>query len=126
MARSIPVEWTLFGQGPWDYSSNSEFIYQFWVNSTIRAKPYETVFTIGMRGDGDSKFSRLSSLLAFMPSIAALPAGEGIPLLQKVIADQRTIMTDVFNGTDVTTIPQMWCLCTDLYFSLVLFSHASR
>lgn len=51
--RSIPVEWTLFGQGAWNYSTNAPFIYQFWVNGTERAKPYESIFTIGMRGDGD-------------------------------------------------------------------------
>lgn len=50
MMRSIPVEWTLFGQGAWDYSTNAQFIYNFWVNSTIRAKPYENIFTVGMRG----------------------------------------------------------------------------
>ena len=55
MMRSIPVEWTLFGQGPWDYSTNAQFIYNFWVNGTIRAKPYENIFTVGMRGDGDCK-----------------------------------------------------------------------
>ena len=50
MMRSIPVEWGLFGVGPWDYTTNSQFIYQFWVNGTIRAKPYEGIFTVGMRG----------------------------------------------------------------------------
>ena len=53
MMRSIPVEWTLFGEGPWNYSTNAAFIYQFWVNGTERAKPYESIYTIGMRGDGD-------------------------------------------------------------------------
>ena len=53
MTRSIPVEWGLFGVGQWDYSENRDFIYQFWVNSTERAKNYETLFTIGMRGNGD-------------------------------------------------------------------------
>ena len=56
MMRSIPVEWSLFGVGDWNYTTNSEFIYNFWVNGTIRAKPYENVFTVGMRGDGDCKF----------------------------------------------------------------------
>ena len=53
--RSIPVEWTLFGNGSWDYSTNSEFIYDFWVNGTERAEPYESLFTVGMRGNGDGK-----------------------------------------------------------------------
>ncbi|KAH8117845.1 hypothetical protein DFH11DRAFT_1839415 [Phellopilus nigrolimitatus] len=94
MMRSIPVEWGLFGIGPWDYSMNSQNIYNFWVNGTIRAKPYENIFTVGMRGDGD----------------LALPADSGIAVLEKVISDQRQILMDVYNETDVTNIPQMWAL----------------
>ncbi|KAL5526413.1 hypothetical protein ACEPAF_8136 [Sanghuangporus sanghuang] len=94
MMRSIPVEWGLFGVGQWDYGTNPQFIYNFWVNGTERAKPYENIFTVGMRGDGD------------------LPLSEGtnIDLLEKVISDQRQILMDVFNTTDVTDIPQMWAL----------------
>ena len=57
--RSIPVEWSLFGTGPWDYGSNAKEIYNFWVNGTERAEPYENMWTVGMRGDGAS-----SALLA--------------------------------------------------------------
>ncbi|KAK7447069.1 hypothetical protein VKT23_014281 [Stygiomarasmius scandens] len=98
MMRSIPVEWGLLGKGDWNYTTNSEFIYQFWVNSTIRAKPFESLYTLGMRGNGD------------------LPLGEGtnIALLEKIIADQRQILTDVFNGTDITAIPQVWTLSDGL------------
>ncbi|THV03529.1 hypothetical protein K435DRAFT_835829 [Dendrothele bispora CBS 962.96] len=94
MMRAIPPEWTLFGQGDWNYTTNSDFIYQFWVNGTKRAKPFESLFTMGMRGNGDE------------------PLGEGtnIALLERVISDQRQILTDVFNGTDITTIPQVWTL----------------
>jgi hypothetical protein len=53
--RSSPVEWTLFGEGAWDYSTNSENLYNYFVEGTERAKPYESLFTIGMRGAGDSK-----------------------------------------------------------------------
>ncbi|EJD06971.1 uncharacterized protein FOMMEDRAFT_131740 [Fomitiporia mediterranea MF3/22] len=94
MMRSIPVEWSLFGVGPWDYSTNAQFIYNFWVNGTERAKPYENIFTVGMRGDGD------------------LPASEGtdIQLLEKIMSDQRQILMSVYNTTDVTDIPQAWAL----------------
>lgn len=57
MMRSIPVEWGLFGVGEWDYSSNQQFIYNFWVNSTERSDAFENVFTVGMRGDGDCEFT---------------------------------------------------------------------
>ncbi|KAI0691797.1 hypothetical protein BC835DRAFT_1278866 [Cytidiella melzeri] len=94
MARSIPVEWTLFGVGPWDYSENADFIYQFWVNSTERVKNFETLFTLGMRGDGDLPLSQDGS----------------IQLLETIIANQTTILETVINGTNVEDIPQMWCL----------------
>ena len=51
MMRSTPVEWYLFGTGPWNYTTNTEEIYNFWLNSTIRAAPYENIFTVGMRGE---------------------------------------------------------------------------
>ncbi|KAJ3551132.1 hypothetical protein NM688_g4903 [Phlebia brevispora] len=94
MMRSIPVEWNLFGVGPWDYSSNKANIYPFWVEGAERAKPYEGIFTVGMRGDGDLPLSE----------------GQDISLLEQIVDDQRTILSTVFNETDVTTIPQMWCL----------------
>ena len=56
MARSIPVEWNILGQGAWDYSVNQQFIYDFWVNGTLRVKGFENVFTVGMRGNGDRRF----------------------------------------------------------------------
>ena len=50
--RSVPVEWDLFGQGPWDYATNQQNVYNFWKVGAERAAPYEGVFTIGMRGNG--------------------------------------------------------------------------
>ncbi|KAH9894039.1 hypothetical protein C8Q73DRAFT_500700 [Cubamyces lactineus] len=94
MMRSIPVEWSLFGVGPWDYESNAKEIYNFWVNGTERAKPYENMWTVGMRGDGDLPLSE----------------GQNIQVLEQVVSDQRQILMDVFNITDVTTIPQVWTL----------------
>ncbi|CCM00698.1 uncharacterized protein FIBRA_02738 [Fibroporia radiculosa] len=94
MMRSIPVEWNLFGVGPWDYDTNAQNIYDFWVVGAERAKPYENIFTVGMRGDGDEP----------------LAGGQNIALLEEIIANQRTILGDTYPGQNVTTIPQMWCL----------------
>ena len=44
-----------------------------------------------------------------------LSEGQDISLLEQVISDQRQILSDVFNTTDVTTIPQMWCLCKEVH-----------
>ncbi|KAJ3557630.1 hypothetical protein NM688_g1372 [Phlebia brevispora] len=94
MMRGTPIEWDLFGSGPWDYGVNAQNIYNYWVYGAERAKPYESIFTMGMRGAGDLPLSE----------------GENIQLLEKIVSDQRQILTDVFNGTNITTIPQMWCL----------------
>ncbi|KAJ6564988.1 hypothetical protein DFH09DRAFT_1475574 [Mycena vulgaris] len=94
MQRSIPVEWGLFGQGPWDYEVNSENILPFWVNGTIRAKPYENVWTVGMRGNGDEPIT----------------GADAITLLEHITANQTQIFQQVFNETDVSTIPQVWAL----------------
>ncbi|CDO68743.1 Glycoside Hydrolase Family 115 protein [Trametes cinnabarina] len=92
MMRSTPVEWDLFGQGPWDYQANAQNIYNYWVEGVKRSKDYENIFTVGMRG------------------AVPLPAGEGIPLLEKAVSDQRGILMNIFNISDVTTIPQVWTL----------------
>ena len=43
----------------------------------------------------------------------AVPAAPGtnIALLEKIISDQRQIISNVYNITDVTQIPQVWTLC---------------
>ncbi|KAF5366813.1 hypothetical protein D9758_006550 [Tetrapyrgos nigripes] len=156
MLRSIPIEWQLLGKGEWNYTTNSDFIFQWWVNSTIRAKPYESIYTLGMRGDGDCMYQlfhhgtgtnmvnhaivlhnmaprwqlhtihcHLQTMMVFAwpayamhgnlminDALVSVPLGEGtnIALLEKIISDQREIISDVFNGTNVTTIPQVWTL----------------
>ena len=42
---------------------------------------------------------------------AAISGSNPIQLLDKIITDQRTLLKDVFNTSDVTTIPQVWTLC---------------
>ncbi|RPD63354.1 hypothetical protein L227DRAFT_386788 [Lentinus tigrinus ALCF2SS1-6] len=94
MMRSIPVEWNLLGVGAWDYSTNQQNVYNFWKVGVERARPYEGVYTIGMRGNGELPLSE----------------GQNVQLLEQIVADQRQLLMDVFNTTDVTTIPQVWTL----------------
>lgn len=63
MMRSTPNEFSLVGEGPWDYVSNKDNIYNYWLDGARRAKPYESVFTLGMRGFGDRKGFERSYLL---------------------------------------------------------------
>ena len=36
---------------------------------------------------------------------------QNIELMEKIVADQRQLLTEVFNTSDITTIPQVWTLC---------------
>ena len=61
MMRSTPNEWNLFGNGTWDYSTNADNIYPYLYEGAKRASPYESIFSMGMRGAGDCECSLLSS-----------------------------------------------------------------
>ena len=52
MARNTP-EWSQYGEGDWNFTKNTETLHDFWVYGAERAKGYETMFTVGMRGNGD-------------------------------------------------------------------------
>jgi hypothetical protein len=86
-------EWTYLGQGPWDYDKNPKVLQEFWRGGMERMKNFETVVTVGMRGDGDAPMSE----------------GANIALLQRIIKDQRNIMTKV-TGKKAEEIPQVWAL----------------
>jgi len=61
MARNKP-EWDRAQEGPWDWT-NSEFLEKFWKTGVERAKGRETLFTMGMRGDGDMPLTGASNEL---------------------------------------------------------------
>ncbi len=87
-------EWNRYGKGPWEYSKNREAIYQFWQQGAERHKNLENIFTLGMRGQEDEPMSE----------------GENIGLLEKIVADQRQILTETFKDRDIKTVPQVWAL----------------
>ena len=41
-----------------------------------------------------------------------LSEDQNIELMETIVSDQRDLLMDVFNTSDVTTIPQVWTLCT--------------
>ena len=86
-------EWKRHGTGPWDYSRNAETLRKFWEQGIDRNKNYESIVTLGMRGDGDMPMS----------------ATANISLLEKIVADQRKILAEHMNP-DLTKIPQDWAL----------------
>jgi hypothetical protein len=88
-------EWKRHGKGPWNYITNSAVLDAFWDEGIQRNRNYESIITVGMRGDGD---------LPMTPSgdIAANTA-----LLEKIVADQRAIIAHRM-GPNLSAVPQLW------------------
>ena len=86
-------EWKRQGKGAWDYSTNGEELREFWSQGIERNKSYESIITLGMRGDGDMPMSQESN----------------VALLEKIVADQRKILAREMNP-DLDKIPQSWAL----------------
>jgi len=86
-------EWRRYGSGPWNYEKNPETLRNFWRESIRERKDYETIITVGMRGDGDE----------------AMTEGTAIALLERIIADQRQILAEE-TGKQPSELPQAWAL----------------
>ncbi|WP_188152205.1 glycosyl hydrolase 115 family protein [Teredinibacter waterburyi] len=87
-------EWNRYGKGRWEYSTNPDELAKFWEQGARRNKAYESIFTMGMRGQEDKPMSE----------------GENIELLEAIVQDQRNILTKVFDDRPITDVPQVWCL----------------
>ena len=98
-------EWTKaknnYGNGQWDYAKNEDGLKKFWTEGIERNKNYESLVTVGIRGDGD----------VAMADAGGLEANK--KLLEKVITDQRQILAEHLNP-DVTKVPQLWALFTEV------------
>lgn len=86
-------EWERSNKGPWDYSSNAPELREYWKQGIERNDSYESVITLGMRGNGD------------MP----MAESDDRALLEKIVADQRKIIGDV-RHVDPAIVPQDWAL----------------
>lgn len=85
-------EWKRHGKGPWNYEQNAENLRAFWTEGIRRNRAYESIITIGMRGDGDLPMSEESN----------------VALLQGIVAAQRKILEE--NYPPENRPPQMWAL----------------
>ncbi|MFE1879886.1 glycosyl hydrolase 115 family protein [Streptomyces diastatochromogenes] len=83
------------GTGEWSYRRNAEAIRAYWRAGIQRMvdQGFEGVVTLGMRGNGDT----------------SLPDGDGIELMQEIIAAQRQIIEEV-TGKPAAETPQVWTL----------------
>jgi hypothetical protein len=86
-------EWRYLGKGEWNYSKNPKALQEFWRGGMERMKDFETIVTVGMRGDGDEPMSEDAN----------------IALLQRIVKDQRAIISKV-TGKKPEATPQVWAL----------------
>lgn len=86
-------DWKRRGNGEWDFTKNKDGLSDFWRSGIERSKDYETVVTIGMRGDGDM----------------AMGGDFNIALMEDIVSTQREIIRSV-TGKDASETPQVWAL----------------
>jgi hypothetical protein len=91
MGRS-QAEWKL-GSKAWDYTKNDSTLRSFWQGGVERNRNWETITTIGMRGDGDVPMSKENN----------------VALLERIVKDQRDIISKVTDQKPEKT-PQLWAL----------------
>ncbi len=89
-------EWKHHGTGAWNYSTNSDVLKKFWADGIRRNRNFESIVTIGMRGDGDEPMTKGGDMKA------------NIALLERIVADQRALLASI--NPDVTKVPQLWAL----------------
>ena len=86
-------EWKRYGKDPWNYQTNAPVLQEFWRQGIRNMGSHESIVTIGMRGDGDEPMSE----------------DNNIKLLEKIVADQRQILTEeTYKPAEQT--PQLWAL----------------
>nr|HPR33484.1 glycosyl hydrolase 115 family protein [Prolixibacteraceae bacterium] len=78
---------------PWNYETNAAELKKFWTEGIERIGDREVIVNMAMRGDGDM----------------AMTEETNIALLEKIVADQRKIISEV-TGKPVEQTPQMWAL----------------
>ncbi len=81
--------------GPWNYAKFPDTLNNFWREGIKRNKNYESIVTIGLRGENDTP-------------MASGGLDSNMDLLRNIIAAQRKILREEMNP-DVTKIPQLWC-----------------
>ena len=90
-----------FGNGEWNYVTNKQGLQDFWRQGLERNKNYESILTMGMRGDGDKA----------MPDAGSAQAN--FRVLENIMADQRKIITEVTHKPASQT-PQLWALYSEV------------
>jgi len=90
-----------YGNGKWNYQSNTQAIQQFFREGIANSKDYENLITIGMRGDGDEAMASTGNIES------------DIKLLERIFTDQRKIIAEE-TKSNPEEIPQLWALFTEV------------
>jgi len=94
-------EWNRYGQpsgpyggtGEFSFVRNREAIEPYWADGVRRMNGFESIITVGMRGNGDT----------------GMEDAQGIELMQRIVTTQRQIIGEVLQK-DPATVPQIWSL----------------
>ena len=93
--NAASTEWDQLRDGDWNYKTNRETILQKWDDRLSAASKYENIYTTAMRGLHDAGLR------------GNLPLEERVPLIAKVIDEQRQLL-EKHIGRQATEIPQIF------------------
>jgi hypothetical protein len=98
-----------YGNGEWNYMTNKAGIRKFFEEGIENTKNYESIITLGMRGDDDK------------PMVDAGSVAANFKILEGIITDQRRIIQNVTKKPLAKT-PQVWTLYKEVldYYELGL------
>jgi hypothetical protein len=82
--------------GNWNYARNPDVLESFWQDGVARNSPFESVYTLGLRGANDTEMA---------------PGGPAAnrAMLEGIVETQREILREEVNP-DLAQVPQVWCL----------------
>jgi hypothetical protein len=95
MLRNNVGEWDSKTMGAFNYITNQPIVYKYWEDRVKESSNNNAIYTIGMRGIHDSGMEGVKD------------AKEAIPLLTKIIADQRGILSKYINPNP-EKVPQVF------------------
>jgi hypothetical protein len=90
-----------YGNGEWNYMTNKEGLQKFFREGIEHTKNYESLITMGMRGDEDR------------PMVDAGSAEANFKVLEGIMKDQRKIIEEV-TGKPAAKTPQVWTLYSEV------------
>jgi hypothetical protein len=82
--------------GNWNYYKHPDVLNKFWREGIRRNKNYESIISIGLRGENDT------------PMIPDGNVPQSMALLKEIIDAQRKMIAEEINP-DASKVPQLWC-----------------